>query len=64
MEKLFIKIGSRIVNVRAIAFVEVTDDGGAEVTVLQREQPIRLDRARATPFLDVLSRFLIPVRGD
>jgi hypothetical protein len=64
MEKLFIKMGSRIVNLRAIAFVEVTDDGGAEVTVLQREQPIRLDRARATAFLDVLSRFLIPVRGE
>jgi hypothetical protein len=64
MEKLFIKMGSRIVNLRAIAFVEVTDDGGAEVTVLQREQPIRLDRARATAFLYVLSRFLIPVRGD
>ena len=46
MEKIFIKMGSRIVNLRAIAFVEVTDDGGAEVTVLQRDQPIRLDRAR------------------
>ncbi len=64
MDKLFIKIGTRIVNVKAIAYVETTDDGGAEVVVLQRDQPIRLDRARAVPFLDVLTRFMIPVRGE
>jgi hypothetical protein len=64
MDKLFIKIGTRIVNVKAIAFVEITDDGGAEVAVLQRDQPIRLDRARAIPFLDVLTRFMIPIRGE
>jgi hypothetical protein len=64
MEKLFIKIGTRIVNVKAIAYIEINDDGGAEVAVLQRDQPIRLDRARAVPFLDVLTRFMIPVRGE
>jgi len=64
MEKLFIKIGSRIVNIRAIAYVEQTDDGGAEVVVLQREQPIRLDRPRAVAFLDVLNRFQIPIRSE
>jgi hypothetical protein len=64
MDKLFIKIGTRIVNVKAIAYIEINDDGGAEVAVLQRDQPIRLDRARAVPFLDVLTRFMIPVRGE
>jgi hypothetical protein len=63
MEKRFIKIRDHYVNLYAISFAQSTDDGGLAVTVMNRDQPLRLSRDEAQEFLAVLSRFTIPSRS-
>ncbi len=63
MEKLFIRIANRIVNVQAIHEVEINENGDVVIRVADSEKPVRIGGLRAREFLGVLERFTVSERS-
>ena len=63
MEKMFIRIANRIVNVQAIHEVEINENGDVVIRVADSDKPVRIGGVKAREFLEVLERFTIPERS-
>ena len=62
MDKTFVKCRNAFVNLQSVSYVERTEDGGLSITVVNRDQPVRLSAAEASDFEEILARFLLPPR--
>ena len=52
------------INLDAVACVETTEDGGMAITVLNRDQPIRLGPKEGAEFGQILGRFSLQLRSE
>ena len=59
MDKTFIKCRNAFVNLQNVSYVERTEDGGISITVVNRDQPVRLNAGEASDFEEILERFLL-----
>ena len=63
MERPFIKVRTYFINLEAVACIETTEDGGMAITVLNRDQPIRLGPEEGAEFGQILGRFSLQLRA-
>ena len=63
MEKVFIRITNRIINVHAIHEVEINENGDVVIRVAESDKPVRIGGVKAREFLEVLERFTVPQRS-
>ena len=63
MERTFIRVANRIVNVQAIHEVEIDENGDIVIRVANSEKPVRIGGVRAQEFLGVLERFTVSERS-
>ncbi len=63
MERTFIRVANRIVNVQAIHEVEIDENGDIVIRVANSERPVRIGGVRAQEFLGVLERFTVSERS-
>ena len=63
MEKMFIRVANRIVNVQAIHEVEIDENGDIVIRVANSDKPVRIGGVRAQEFLGVLERFTVSQRS-
>ena len=64
MERPFIRFRNYYINLDAVACVETTEDGGMAITVLNRDQPIRLGPKEGAEFGQILGRFSLQLRSE
>ncbi len=64
MEKMFIKLRNRFVNLQAVSYVETTEDGGMALELMNRDHPVRLSAAEAAEFQQVLERCSFQIRSS
>ena len=63
MERTFIRVANRIVNVQAIHEVEIDENGDIVIRVANSGKPVRIGGVRAQEFLGVLERFTVSERS-
>ena len=63
MERTFIRVANRIVNVQAIHEVEIDENGDIVIRIANSDKPVRIGGARAKEFLGVLERFTVSQRS-
>ncbi len=63
MERTFIRVANRIVNVQAIHEVEIDENGDIVIRVANSDTPVRIGGVRAQEFLGVLERFTVSERS-
>lgn len=62
MDRPFIRFRNYFINLQAVTCVETTEDGGMAITVMSREQPIRLGPNEAAEFAQIMGRFSLQLR--
>ncbi len=62
MDRPFIRVRDYFINLDAVACVETTEDGGMALTIMNRENPIRLGPKEATEFARIMARFSLQHR--
>ena len=62
MERNFISFRNYFINLEAITFAEMTEDGGMAITVMSRSSPIRLSVNEGQEFRQILSRYCLQFR--
>ncbi len=63
MERMFIRVANRILNVQAIHEVEIDENGDIVIRVANSDTPVRIGGVRAKEFLGVLERFTVSQRS-
>ena len=63
MERTFIRVANRIVNVQAIHEVEIDENGDIVIRIANSDKPVRIGGVRAQEFLGVLERFTVSKRS-
>ena len=63
MERMFIRVANRILNVQAIHEVEIDENGDIVIRVANSDKPVRIGGGRAKEFLGVLERFTVSRRS-